>query len=105
MGEMTQTYTNNGMQEKLNNSGVRYGNQVNITKSRMDKQHTEREGIEGGSKAEIHIDLLRMTLKKYQIGKRHDGIQGFWFKKFTSFYDRLPLEMIRWMTKGRITLI
>ena len=27
-------------------------------------------GLEEGLKAEIHIDLLRTTLKKYQIGKR-----------------------------------
>ena len=26
--------------------------------------------FEEGPKAEIHIDLQRMTLKKYQIGKR-----------------------------------
>ena len=27
-------------------------------------------GLEEGPKAEIHMDLRRMTLKKYQIGKR-----------------------------------
>ena len=44
----------------------------------------------------------------------HDGIHGFWFKKFTSIHDRLALEMnkylqtanvLEWMTKGRTTLI
>ena len=30
----------------------------------------ELEGLEEGSKAEIHIDLLKMTLKKYPTGKR-----------------------------------
>ena len=25
----------------------------------------------------------------------HDGIHGFWFKKFTSIHDRLALEMNR----------
>ena len=44
----------------------------------------------------------------------HDGIHGFWFKKFTSIHDRLVLEMNRclqgaqvpdWMTKGKTTLI
>ena len=44
----------------------------------------------------------------------HDGIRGFWFKKFTSIYDRLAVEVNRcqqgahvpeWMTKGKITLI
>ena len=44
----------------------------------------------------------------------HDGIHGFWFKKFTSIHDGLALEMNRclqrahvpkWMTKRMITLI
>ena len=30
----------------------------------------ELKGLEEGPKAEIHIDLLKMTLKKYQTGKR-----------------------------------
>ena len=30
----------------------------------------ELEGLVEDSKAEIHIDLLKTTLKKYQIGKR-----------------------------------
>ena len=30
----------------------------------------EQVGLEKGRKAEIHIDLLKTTLKKYQIGKR-----------------------------------
>ena len=44
----------------------------------------------------------------------HDGIHGFWFKKFIPIPDRLALEMNRclqdaqvpdWMTKGKTTLI
>ena len=44
----------------------------------------------------------------------HDGIYGFWFKKFTSIHDRLALEknsclqgahIPEWMTKGKTTLI
>ena len=44
----------------------------------------------------------------------HDGIHGFWFKKFTSVHDRQALEMNRclqdaqvpeWITKGKTTLI
>ena len=44
----------------------------------------------------------------------HDGIHGFWFKKFTSIHDRLTLEMNRcqqgahvpeWITKRKTTLI
>ena len=30
----------------------------------------ELEGLKEGPKVEIHIDLLKTTLKKYQIGKR-----------------------------------
>ena len=30
----------------------------------------ELEGLEEGPKAEINVDLLKTTLKKYQIGKR-----------------------------------
>ena len=44
----------------------------------------------------------------------HDGIHGFWLKKFTSIHNRLALEMNKclqrahvpkWMTKRRTTLI
>ena len=76
----------------------------------------ELEGLEEGSKAEIHIELLKKTLKKILNWKTpgHDGIHGFWFKKFISIHDRLALEMNRclrdaqipdWMTKGKTTLI
>ena len=45
----------------------------------------ELEGLEEGLKAEIHSDLLKTTLKKISNWKTpgHDGIYGFWFKKFT----------------------
>ena len=76
----------------------------------------ELEGFEEGPKAEIHIDLLRTTLKKISNGKTpdHDGIHGCWFKKFTYIHGRLALEMNRclqgaqvpdWMTKGKTILI
>ena len=76
----------------------------------------ELEGLEEGPKVKIHIELLKKTLKKISNWKTpgHDGIHGFWFKKFTSIYDRLSLEMNRclqdaqvpdWMTKGKTTLI
>ena len=65
---------------------------------------------------EIHIDLLKTTLKRIPNWKTpgHEGIHGFWFKKFASIHDRLALEMNRslqgaqvpdWMTKGKTTLI
>ena len=76
----------------------------------------ELEGLAEGLIAEIHIELLRKTLKKISNWKtpRHDGIHGFWFKKFPSIHDRLALEMNKclqdaqvpdWMTKGKTTLI
>ena len=75
----------------------------------------ELDGLEEGPKMEIHVDLLKTTLKIISNWKapRHDGIHGFWFKKFTSLHGRLVLEMDRclqdehvaeWMTKGKTTL-
>ena len=74
------------------------------------------EGLEEGLKVEIHIDLLRTTLKNISNWKvpGHDGIHGYWFKKFTAIHDRLALEINRclqkahipeWITKGKTTLI
>ena len=56
----------------------------------------ELEGLEEGPQAEIHIEQLKKTLKKISNWKKpgHDGIHGFWFKKFTSIHDRLALEMM-----------
>ena len=76
----------------------------------------ELEGLKEGPKVEIHIELLKKTLKKISNWKTpgHDRIRGFWFKKFPSIPDRLALEMNRclqdeqvpdWMTKGKTTLI
>ena len=76
----------------------------------------ELEELEDGPKTEIHTDLLKTTLKKISNWKTpgHDGIHGFWFKKFTSIHDSLALEINKclqtahvpeWMTKGRTTSI
>ena len=76
----------------------------------------ELEGLEEGPKAEIHTDLLKTTIKIYQIGKRQAMMEYMvsGFKKLTSIHDRLALEMDRclqgihvleWMTKGKTTLI
>ena len=63
---------------------------------------------------EIHVDLLKTTLKRISNWKAPDGIHGFWFKKFTFMQGRLALEMNRclqdahapeWTTKGKTTLI
>ena len=74
------------------------------------------DGLEQGPKIEIHVELLKTTQKRISNWKAqgHDGIHGFWFKKFTSIHDRLALEMNRclqdahvpeWMTKGKTTFI
>ena len=76
----------------------------------------ELEGLEEGLKAEILIELLKKTLKKISNWKTpgHDGIHGYWFKKFTPINDRLALEINRCLkrtqvpdriTKGKTTLI
>ena len=76
----------------------------------------EQEGLKEGPKTEIHIDLLNTTLKRISNWKMlgHEGIHGFWFKKFTPIHGRLALEMNRclqgaqvpnWITKGKTTLI
>ena len=76
----------------------------------------ELEGLEEGTKTEIHIDLPKTTLERIPNWKTpgHDGIHGFWFRKFTSIHGRLAVEMNRciqgahvpkWMTKGTSTLI
>ena len=95
------------------------------TKIRQPKQHNEKaewinhitrelEKLKEGPKAEIHADLLKTTLKKVSNGKMsgHDGIHGFWFKKFTSIHDGLEMNKClqtahvpEWMTKGKTTLI
>ena len=42
----------------------------------------ELEGLEEGPKSEIHIDILKTTLKNIKLKTPgHDGIHGFWFKK------------------------
>ena len=85
------------MQKKLNDSGLKYDNQ----KKHNDKAEwiniltRELEGLEEGPKVEIHIDLLKTTLKKISNWKPlgDDGLHGFWFKKFTSIHNRLALEI------------
>ena len=64
----------------------------------------ELEQLEEGPKAEIHTDLLKTTLKKVSNWKTpgHDGIHGFWFKKFTSIHDRLALEVIKCLQTAHV---
>ena len=88
----------------------------NVKAEWINNMTRELEGLEEGPKAEINIELIIKTLKKISNWKTpwHNGIHGFWFKKFTSVNDRLALEMNRclqdaqvpdWMTKGKTTLI
>ena len=53
------------MQKKPNNFGLKYGNQKHNEKTEwIDNITRELEGFEESSKAEIHTDLLKTTLKK-----------------------------------------
>ena len=83
----------------------------------MDQQYDKRirktrKTSESGS---THLFTQNNT-KKMSNWKTsgQNGIHGFWFKKSTSIYNRLGLEMSRclqvahgleWMTKGKTTLI
>ena len=109
---MTIKHTNNRMQKKPNDFGQKYGNQKKHNEKAEWINHITRklEELEEGPKAEIHTDLLKTTLKKVSNWKTpgHDGMHGFWFKKFTSILDTLALEMNKclqtahvpeWMTK------
>ena len=105
------------MPRKPKDFGRKYSNQKHNKNAEWINTITrELEGPEEGPKTEIHIDLLKTTLKGISRWKTpgHDGIHGFWFKKFTSIYGRLALQMNSclqgaqvpdWMTKGKTTLI
>ena len=76
------------MPKKPNDFGQKYGN-PKIRNERVEwikNIARELEGFEEGPKAEIHIDLLKTTLKRIPNWKTpgHNEIRGFWFKKFTS---------------------
>ena len=51
----------------------------------------EFEVNEQGPKARKHIDSLRATPNWKTPG--HDGIHGYWFKKFTTINGRLAIEI------------
>ena len=57
---------------------------------------------------ENSINDREMTQKHINIFKwktpSHDGIHGFWFKKFTFINDRLALEMNRCIQQMNISL-
>ena len=104
------------MQKKPNDFGLKYDIQKHNEKAEWINNMTrELEELEESLKAEIYIDLLKMTLKiSNWKTPGHDGIHGLGFKKFTSIHDRLALETNKclqrahvpeWMTKGKTTLI
>ena len=63
----------------------------------------EIEGLKEGPKTEIHIGLLKMTLKNINWKTPgHDGIHSFWFKKFTSIHDKVALEMNRCLQRAHV---
>ena len=83
----------------------------------MDKQHDKRtRSTRRKPESENTHQFTQKNTKKISNRKTpgHDGIHGFWFKKFASIHDRLALKMNRclqnaqvpeWMTKGQTTLI
>ena len=57
--------------KKPNDCGLKYGKKIHNEKAEWINHNTrEQEELEEGQKAEIHTDLLKTTLKKYQTGKR-----------------------------------
>ena len=65
---MTRKHTNNQIQEKPKDFGLKYGNQKHNEKAKwINNMKKELEGLEESPKEEIHIDLLKHT-QKYQTG-------------------------------------
>ena len=71
----------------------------------------ELEGLEGGPQNGDTHRLIENNTKKNikQKTPGHDGIHGFWFKKFTcTRNEQMPTSANKlpdWMTKGKTTLI
>ena len=93
---VTRKHTNNRMQKKPNDFGQKYGNQKKYNENAewINNITRELEGLEEAPKTEINIDLHKTTLKRISNWKApgHDGIHGFWFKKFAYIHGRLTLE-------------
>ena len=100
------------MPKKLNDFELKYDNQKNKkTKNKHNEKAEwinnitrELEGLKEGLLVEIHIDLLKTTLKRISNWKTpgHDGIHSFWFKKFTYIHGRLALEMNRCLQGAQV---
>ena len=54
------------------------------------KNMTRELGLEEGPETELHIDLLKTTLKWISNKKTpgHNKLHCFWFKKLSSIHDR-----------------
>ena len=50
----------------------------------------------------IDKERLRKILGKLQPWKEpgHDGVQGFWYKRFTSLYERLVIDLSNMLNSG-----
>ena len=107
---MTRKHTNNRMQWKPNDFGLKYGNKENNEEVEwIINMKKELVKLEEDPKAEIHIDLLKTTLKSIKLENAKS-----WWNTFTAIHDWLALEM-SWclqgtyltecMTKGKTTLI
>ena len=71
----------------------------------IDLMKTEFKRLEEGSKADIYLSSLRVTLKKipnYEIPGQNKGMLGFWFIKMTSIHDSLPRELSKCLEKANI---
>ena len=71
--------------------------------NRKQEKPNDLEELEEGPKAEIHIDLLKTTLNISNWKTPcNDGIHGFLFKKVNFIYDRLALEMNRYLQEAHV---
>ena len=72
-------HTNNRMQKKLNDFGLKYGNQKYKEKAEKINYTTkELEGAKGSLNANRHINVLKTILKKSNWNTTNpDGIRGF----------------------------
>ena len=78
--EKTQRQMKKRKQKKQNSFWARYGKRKNITErpNGLIKLKKELSELEARPRVNIHLGLMRATLKK---APDRDGIHGFWFKK------------------------
>ena len=113
---MTRKHTNNQMQEKPNDFGLKYGNQKhNVKAKRINNMTEELEGLEEVPKAEIHINWLKTTLKNIRLENAMPWWNA-WFvvheillhsRQTSTRNEQMPTKITlpEWMTKGKATLV